>query len=204
VKTTATRSAALVALPLVALCAGAVRADTPIGPRSAAAAGARDYFTDLPLVTHEGKQVRFYSDVLKDRIVLISSFYTNCTGITPRQVQVLSQLQAVLGESLGRDVFIVSITVDPVRDTPEKIKQYAEDLGARPGWIFLTGKPDNVNWVNSKLGQYLENLEDHKGVYLLGKVKTTLWMKVPAHALSLDLYRQIQRLRQDRGEPETS
>jgi protein SCO1/2 len=161
---------------------------------------AREYFTDLPLVTHDGREVRFFSDVLEDRVVLISSFYTECAGITPRQNQVLQRLQDMLGESLGRDVFFVSITVDPERDTQEKLEEYVRGLEARSGWIFLTGKPENVDWVNHRLGQYLENLEDHKGSYMLGNVETTLWMKVPAHGQPLDLYRAIQKLLEDRGE----
>lgn len=161
---------------------------------------AREYFTDLPLVNHEGEQVRFFSDVLKDRVVLINSFYTHCEGITPRQNQVLLRLQEMLGESLGREVLMVSITVDPKRDTPEKVQEYVEGFEARPGWVFLSGKPENVDWVNRKLGQYVEDVEDHKGIYSLGNVGTTLWMKVPAHGQPLDLYRAIQSLLEDQGE----
>lgn len=162
---------------------------------------AREYFSDLPLLTHDGREVRFFSDLLKDHVVLISSFYTHCEGITPRQNQVLVRLQEMLGESLGREVFMISITVDPERDTVERLKEYVEELDPHPGWIFLTGKPENIDWVNHKLGQYLEDLEDHKGVYMLGNVKTTLWMKVPAHGQPLDLYRAIQQLLEDEGEP---
>jgi protein SCO1/2 len=162
---------------------------------------AREYFTDMPLLTHDGREVRFFSDVLKGRVVLIRSFYTHCQGITPRQDQVLLGLQEMLGERLGRDVFFVSITVDPERDTPETLQEYVGGLAAGPGWIFLTGKPENVDWVNHKLGQHLENLEDHKGTYMLGNVETTLWMKVPAHGQPLDLYRALQQLLEDEGEP---
>lgn len=177
----------------------AAQAGTLPAPQSDEAS-AREYFTDLPLVTHEGREVRFFTDVLKDRVVLISSFYTHCEGITPRQNQVLLRLQEMLGEQFGRDVFFVSITVDPERDTPEALREYVAGIGARPGWIFLTGKPENVAWVNHRLGQHLESLDDHKGVYMLGNVGTTLWMKVPAHGQPLDLYRALQRLLEDTGE----
>ncbi len=184
----------------VSLSEGTPASQVDLPPPSDEAA-AREYFTDLPLLTHEGREVRFFSDVLKDRVVLISSFYTHCQGITPRQTQVLLRLQEMLSESLGREVFFVSITVDPERDTVEKLQEYVQGIEARPGWIFLTGKPENVDWVNHKLGQHLENLEDHKGVYMLGNVKTTLWMKVPAHGQPLDLYRAIQSLLDDEAEP---
>lgn len=162
---------------------------------------AREYFSDLPLLTHDGREVRFFSDLLQDHVVLISSFYTHCKGVSPRQNQVLLRLQEMLGESLGREVFIISITVDPERDTVETLKEYVKEIDPHPGWIFLTGKSENIDWVNHRLGQYLEDLEDHKGIYLAGNVGTTLWMKVPAHGQPIDLYRAIQRLLEDQGEP---
>jgi protein SCO1/2 len=164
-------------------------------------AAAREYFTDLPLLTQTGEQVRFYSDVLADRVVLISGFYTNCTSVSPRQNLILSRLQAALGDRLGREVVMVSITIDPTRDDVETVAEYAEVFHPADGWIFLTGKPENVDWVNYKLGQYLENLEDHKGTYLLGNLETGLWKKAPGHAQTDDLYREIQRLLEDDGEP---
>ena len=109
----------------------------------------------------------------------------------------------MLEESLGQEVFIISITVDPERDTVERLNEYITglELELRPGWVFVTGKPENVDWINSRLGQRVQDLEDHKGVYLAGNVDTTLWMKIPAHAQPLDLFRTIQRLLEDEGEP---
>ncbi len=160
---------------------------------------AREYFTDLPLLTQHGDEVRFYSDVLAGRVVLITGFYTNCTTISPRQNVILSRLQAALGDRLGRDVVIVSITVDPARDDVATVAEYAEVFHPADGWIFLTGKPENVDWVNYKLGQYLENVEDHTGTYLLGNLDTGLWKKAAAHAQVQDLYAEIERLLNDRG-----
>jgi len=161
---------------------------------------AHEYFSDLPLLTHDGREVRFYTDLLKDHVVLIQSFYAHSQWTTPQQNQVLMRLQEMLGERLGRDVLMISITVDPERDTVEALRDYAAKLEPRPGWVFLTGKKENVDWVNHRLGQYVEDLEEHKGVYMLGNVRTTLWMKVPMHGQPLDLYRAIQTLLDDPGE----
>ncbi len=198
----------LIATLALALAAGAATDPppaTPAAPQDAPPmtdeAIAREYFSDLPLLTHDGREVRFFSDLLQDHVVLISSFYTHCKGVSPRQNQVLLRLQEMLGESLGREVFIISITVDPERDTVETLKEYVKEIDPHPGWIFLTGKSENIDWVNHRLGQYLEDLEDHKGIYLAGNVGTTLWMKVPAHGQPIDLYRAIQRLLEDQGEP---
>ena len=169
-------------------------------PRSRRRQGAREYFTDLRLITQEGQEVRFYTDVLEGRVVLINGFYTDCHRICPTQNLVLSGLQDLLGERLGKEVFIVSITIDPENDNPDRVKEYTLAFDARPGWLFLTGKPENVNWVNYRLGQYIENPEDHKGVYLLGNLKTGLWKKFLASAQTEVLFNQLQGLLEDRGQ----
>jgi len=193
-------------VPVVLVASGGVAAaqQAPDDQRPSADQVAREYFTDLPLVTQDGEEVRFYSDVLAGRVVLISSFYTECQGVSPRQAEVLAGLQEMLGEQMGRDVLFVSITVDPATDTPEVVRDYAREVGAGPGWIFLTGKPENVDWINHRLGNYLEELEDHHGVYLLGNLRTTLWKKAPAHAMAIDLYREVQILLQDEGEDDST
>ena len=189
------------ALILLAAWSAAPAVAASSGEAPAESAADREYFTDLPLLTHRGEEVRFYSDVLAGRVVLISGFYTNCTSVSPRQNLILSRLQAALGDRLGREVVIVSITIDPNRDDVDTVAEYAEVFHPADGWIFPTGKPENVDWVNYKLGQYLENLDDHKGTYLLGNLATGLWKKAPGHAQTTDLYSEIQRLLEDEGQP---
>jgi protein SCO1/2 len=138
----------------------------------------REYFTDLPLLTQEGKEVRFYTDMLKGKVVLISFIYTSCTEICPILMPNLVRIQELLGDGSGRDVSLISISVDPVDDTPEELKKYGEKYGARDGWTFLTGKKENVDWVVYKLGQYTEDFEDHSMLFLLGDVKNARWAKM--------------------------
>lgn len=138
----------------------------------------REYFTDLRVTTHEGKTVKFYTDLLKDRVVLIHFFYTACTMHAPMQVKALTELQAKLGEQLGKEVFILSITVDPERDTPEKVREYAAKLSPRSGWTFVTGSKPNIDWINYRLGSFRENPADHPAVYLVGNVAESHWVKV--------------------------
>lgn len=159
----------------------------------------RDYFTDLKLITQEGREVRFYSDVLKDRVVVINAFYTNCMTVCPLQNKVLSDLQKLLGEDLGRDIFIVSITVDPERDTPGAVKEYAKVFAALKGWTFLTGAKVNVDWVNYKLGFYTGDPESHPATFLLGNVKTGHWMKLRPDAKAEALARHLRRLLEENG-----
>ncbi len=156
----------------------------------------RSILPTLALVTQEGRNVNFYSDVLEDRIVLIGGFYTHCATACPMQMKVLSQLQALLQEkmkdSLGRDLFIVSITLDPERDNLEKLKSYSDRYSKGPGWLFLTGEKENVNWINYRLGQYAEVVERHTSYYLLGNLKTGQWVRIQPNANPQQLMQLLQ------------
>jgi cytochrome oxidase Cu insertion factor (SCO1/SenC/PrrC family) len=138
----------------------------------------REYFTDLPLFTQDGKPVRFYTDMLQGKVVLISFIYINCTDICPILMPNLAEIQNQLGDRFGRDISFLSISVDPEDDTPEELKEYGEKYGAKDGWTFLTGKKENIDWVVYKLGQYTEDFEDHTMLFLLGDVKNARWAKM--------------------------
>lgn len=138
--------------------------------------------------------MRFFTDLLQDRVVLITGFYVNCETVSPRENTLLSQLQGALGDRFGREVFFVSVTVDPKRDTPEAVAEYAKVWKPRPGWTFVTGKPENVDWVNYKLGQYLEDPEAHRGMYLLGNLRNGYWTKLPPEAQGNVILQRIEQV----------
>lgn len=139
----------------------------------------RAYFTDLALLTQKGDQVRFYTDVLKDRVVLINFIYTHCRDACPLLVQKLNQVKSGLGNLLGDKVYFVSISTDPVRDTPQALTRFAQQQKAEhPGWVFLTGPKPNVDTILKKLGQYSPQVESHSTLFLAGNVRTRHWMKI--------------------------
>jgi protein SCO1/2 len=138
----------------------------PAQPAAAAAVDpeekARSYFTDLPVVTQDGETMRFYSDVLKDQVVLIAFIFTNCGDACPLITEKMVQSRAALEGELGQKVRFISLSVDPERDTPEAMKAFAAKHGAdQPNWLFLTGDPQNVNFIVKRLGQYTEEVEAH-------------------------------------------
>ncbi len=161
----------------------------------------REYYTDLKLVTNDGREVRFYSDLLKDKVVLIHFFYVNCKTIAARQSKVLSDLQPLLGDRLGKDIFMVSITVDPANDTPEKVREYARVFVPRPGWTFVTGKKQNVDWINYRLGNYTENPEKHAALFLLGNLRTGHWLKDQPETVAKSLAEHLLSLADEKGAP---
>jgi protein SCO1/2 len=138
-------------------------AEVPI-PK-AAAVGTRDpkaYFTDSDLLTQDGRKIRFYSDMLKDRVVVANVMYANCKDACPLITKQLTEVKDELGELFGKKVFFVSITSDPTRDTPRAMKRYAQEQHADvAGWTFLTGSKSNVEVVLKRLGALSENFEEH-------------------------------------------
>jgi len=149
-------------------------------PRAAEAQNQRrgaDYFPNLPVVTQDGKTLKFYDDVIKDKIVLISFIYTNCPDICPLTTARIAQVEDQLGDMVGRDIFFVSMTVDPERDTPERLKEFATAFDVGPGWLFLTGKPEDIRVINSKLGDRSRKLSDHRNEIVLGNDRTGEWAR---------------------------
>ena len=198
----------LIAAGLVVLPFGVVRADegethqtdatrdavgVVVGePAAGADEKARNYFTDRRVVTQDGEELRFYSDVLKDRIVVVTLFYTECTAMCPLTNQKLSQLQELLGDELGQDYFFVSVSLDPETDTPEILKDYAAKFGARDGWYFLTGENEDLREITRRLGQVDDNIATHSPFFMLGNVPRAHWSRVPLNHPASAI---VQRLR---------
>lgn len=144
---------------------------------SAASSAAARYFPDVPLLDQNGGSHRFYSDLVKGRIVVINTFFADCGAVCPMTMQRLAKVQAQFADRVGKDVFLYSITVDPTNDTPEKLQGYAKRHGANSGWQFLTGEPSDVELVLKKLGQFVDNRDAHSSLFLVGNDPTGLWKK---------------------------
>ena len=159
---------------------------------------AKKYFTDVELLNQNGEKVRFYSDVLKGKTVVVNAFFTTCTSVCPPMNRNMEKIQEVLGDRVGRDVFLVSITVDPEVDTPARLKDYAQKFHARAGWVFLTGTKENLNQALYKLGQYVENKEDHKTIFIIGNEPTGLWKKAFGMANAGELVQVVESVVNDK------
>lgn len=164
-----------------------------------AASPAEKYFTDVELINQDGKKVRFYSDVLKGKTVVVNAFFTSCTSVCPPMNRNMEKIQEVFGKRVGRDVFLVSITVDPEVDTPVRLKEYAQKFHAGEGWIFLTGKKENLDWALYKLGQYVEKKDDHKTIFIIGNEPTGLWKKAFGMANVAELVQVVESVVNDKG-----
>jgi protein SCO1/2 len=161
---------------------------------------AQKYFSDVELLNQDGEKVRFYTDVLKGKTVVVNAFFTTCTSVCPPMNRNMEMIQEAFGDRIGKDVFLVSITVDPETDTPARMKEYAQKFHAKPGWIFLTGKKENLDWALYKLGQYVESKDDHKTIMIIGNEATGLWKKAFGMAKSAELVQVVESVLNDKGD----
>jgi protein SCO1/2 len=147
----------------------------------------RSRFLNVPLTTHEGREVRFYDDLIKGKTVLLNVMYTVCTAeaICPLGTANLVEVQRILGPRAGRDVFMYSLTLDPVNDTPQVLKSYAKAFGVKPGWTFLTGEKEDIERLRRNLGYVnLDPVKDtdpsqHSGMLRYGIEPLERWAGCP-------------------------
>jgi protein SCO1/2 len=131
----------------------------------------------VPVVTQDGRTLNFYDDLIKDKIVVLSFIYTSCKDICPLATARLGEAQDKLGDRLGRDIFFYSISIEPERDTPDRLKQYADAFHAGPGWLFLTGLPEDIQMIRYKFGDRRFELVDHRNDVVLGNGATDEWQR---------------------------
>lgn len=178
----------LAPLAFVLATADAPSSAEPVAVPTVAKTMGPDYFPDVVLHSHEGKQVRFYDDLIKDKIVVINFMYARCEGVCPGNTANLRKVQKLLGDLVGRDVFFYSFTLKPEEDTPEVLATYAAAHGVGPGWQFLTGSPEDMEAVRQALGftdpdpLLDQDKSTHVGVVLYGSEPHQQWAACPGLA----------------------
>ena len=162
--------------------------------------GGADWFTNVEVKTQDGRTLRFYDDVLKGKIVLINFFYTDCDAICPLMTENLARVQELLGPRVGKDIFMVSISLQPEHDTPEVLAAYAQTYGAGPGWTFLTGQKDDIELLRHRLGfvdsDKVEDAdpEQHIGNVRIANVPMHRWAMSPALINPPAMVRAVDRV----------
>jgi protein SCO1/2 len=154
------------------------------------------FLPDVLVQTHEGARVRFYEDLIRGRFALINFMFTTCTNQCPLATANLMKVQEALGERVGRDIVMVSVTVDSHTDTPAVLKRYSRRYGIRPGWYFVTGRQRDLDLIRRRLG-VLDAAVDktqHTGLLVLGNEATGQWAATPAQARPNTIVRSVMRL----------
>lgn len=162
-------------------------------------ARARAYFTDTMLLTQDGKDVRFYGDVLANKVVAIDFIFTRCEMACPLLTEKMNRIREEIGELFGKEVFFVSISIDPEFDTPQELKKFAaKHRGLRAGWTWLTGTKEAVKLVVSRLGAWVDEPEQHTTEFILGNTRTRHWMKARPEAPPAATALNLRRLAEER------
>jgi len=148
-----------------------------------------EFYTNAVLRTHENKPVKVYDDLIKGKISLINFMYTSCELWCPRSTAKLAKVQKMLGDRVGRDIFMYSISLKPWEDDPATLKRYAEAHGARPGWTFLTGDEYDITTLRFKLARFDHPMLDFDPVQHTGMVRIingplTKWTMCPLGAMA--------------------
>jgi cytochrome oxidase Cu insertion factor (SCO1/SenC/PrrC family) len=182
----------LASLALTAAVAFGVQAQQAKLSPAEREAKAREYFTDTRLKTQADRTVRFYSDALKGKVVLMNFVFTQCGDACPLITAKLVQAKKELGDAFGREVRFVSISIDPEHDRPQDLAKFARKFDAvHPEWLFLTGEPANVEVVTKKLGAWTDDVESHSTAIIIGSPRQGKWKKVrpdaPAKAIAEEL-----------------
>ena len=161
------------------------------------AGGTRDaktWFTDTPLQDQNGNTLRFYSDALDNRVVLLNVIFTSCNDACPLITQKLKQVREVLGDKADGITFI-SLTSDPLRDTPAVLKAYTLNQGVDgPHWLFLTGDKAQMDLVLGRIGQVIPSPEQHSTQLIVGDVANKRWSKIRPDAPAAAIAQRLQLL----------
>jgi len=205
------RSAAGLAIVLALTAGGCSEHPPTTPPRPAAATGTapalpdrvamtRDrHLPNVELVSHEGRRVRFYDDLVKGKVVAINFMFATCRVACPVATRHLVEVLRALGDRVGREVTLLSISLDPERDTPEVLRGYAEAHGVGAGWYFLTGKPEDIERLRRKLGAYDPDpvvdadRKQHTGLVILGNEPVGRWKAISALSKPVRIRQAIER-----------
>ena len=144
----------------------------------------KNYFPNTTLITQDGEEVRFFDDLIEDKVVAINFIFTSCVDSCPLETARMKKVREILGERVGKDIFFYSISIDPTTDTPAVLRAYKEKFNIGPDWVFLTGDETDIVNLRKKLGLYLdenqtskEDIEDHNLNLIIGNQATGRWMK---------------------------
>lgn len=151
-------------------------------------------FADVQLINQRGQMVNLQQDLVHDRIVVMSFIYTTCTTVCPVVSSIMSKVQKKLGARVGSDVQLVSITVDPQRDNPQRLLSYSARFQNGPGWSWLTGSQQAISDTLKGLGTWTADFENHPPLIMIGDGRSQYWTRFYGFTDPAVLVDRVERL----------
>lgn len=136
------------------------------------------HIPDTPVLDQNGKRLNFYTDLVRGKTVAINFIFTTCTTICPALTATFRRVQLDLGEHAGRDVQLISVSVDPTVDVPERLQAFAAKFKAGPGWTFVTGEKSKIDALLKALGASAADKNDHTPMVLIGNERSGYWTRI--------------------------
>jgi len=149
---------------------------------------------DILLTTQEGTEVRFYSDLIQDKVVAINFIFTSCRMICPILGANFKAVQDLLPGQMGKDIHLISISIDPITDTPARLMAWSQQLGAAPGWTLLTGAKENIDTILKALEVFTADKIDHSSLVLLVNDRTKQWQRVDGLSSAAIISSELKQL----------
>jgi protein SCO1/2 len=167
---------------------------------AATSAGAQDgAFSEIPLVDHDGHQFQLHQDLLHDKTVVMASFFTSCLAVCPKVTRLMKDVEHRLGPRCGRQVHLISFSVDPETDTPERLRAYRKRHGIDEDcWTFVTGTPENMDLALRELGFFSDMAENHTSLIVVGDEQAGNWRKAEGLGKSKAVMKLIRQALDDR------
>lgn len=170
------------------------RATTAGRPGVVDVGGVKIEIPDVEVLDQNGRKVRFYSDLIKDKVVVVSFFFTSCTFVCPPQARALTKLRSSLADRFGREVFFISVSKDPETDTPERLKTWGGQFDAGGGWTLVTGEKGVMkqliwDFTGEGLGQQM-----HSAILLIGNDRTGVWTEAEGLSASEEVVKEIDKV----------
>jgi protein SCO1/2 len=132
---------------------------------------------DVRLTREDGKSVDFSSDVHAKTPVILAFIYTSCTTVCPVTSQILAETRELIAKS-GRDVRIMSVSIDPEYDTPARLKAYGQKFGADAKWHHYTGSVEASAKVQKAFSAYRGDKMNHFPAFYINDGTGSNWVQL--------------------------
>jgi protein SCO1/2 len=148
---------------------------------------------NFELTDRSGNKIKLHQALGSEHGVMLNFIFTSCTTVCPLMSANFSQVQQQLGPEREK-VRLISISIDPDHDTPQRLTDYWQRFGAGPQWQLLTGRRDDVIEIQKAFDVYRGKKTNHQSVTFLKGSLSGPWIRLEGYANAADIIREFDGL----------